>query len=103
MPERARPGFGSALVERDDAVLRRHIRHEIGDRLAAGGAGHFADRGPRHIGRGGERVADRGVARRGAAIERVLERFAGPGAGEIGPHEGRAHRHAGVVRRRRHP
>ena len=37
MAERAGAGFGRALIQRDDAVLRDHERHQIGDGVAAFG------------------------------------------------------------------
>ena len=43
MAERAGPGFGRALIERDDAVLRDHERHQIGDGVAAFGRRDIAD------------------------------------------------------------
>jgi hypothetical protein len=35
MAERPRPGFSRALIQRDDATLRDHERHQIGYRLQA--------------------------------------------------------------------
>ena len=35
MAKRPRPGFGRPLIQRDDAVLRHHERHQVGDGVAA--------------------------------------------------------------------
>ena len=43
MAERAGPGLGRALIERDDAVLRDHESHQVGDGVAALGRRDIAD------------------------------------------------------------
>ena len=75
MAERARPGFRGALIERDDAVLRYHPGHQVGDGLAALGRRDIADvLGGDVI--GVQRRRDIGRQRRRAAIERVGHRRA---------------------------
>ena len=43
MAKRAGAGFGRALIECDDAALRDHERHEIGDGVAAFSRRDIAD------------------------------------------------------------
>ena len=102
MAERARAGFGRALIERDDAVVRDHERHQIGDGVAALGRRDISDplRGD-VVGR--KRRRDVVLRRRQAAIEGVRHRRAARAAGEMREQPGRADGDAGVAGRRRHP
>ena len=57
MAERARSGFGRALIQRDDAVLGDHEGHQVGHGVAALWRGYIADRMRGDIGglqRGGD-------------------------------------------------
>ena len=102
MAERAGAGFGRALIQRDDAALRDHECHQIGDRVAAFRRRDIADplRGDVI---GLERADDVLLRRRRAAIESVRHRRAARGAGEMREQPGGADGDAGIAGDRRHP
>ena len=100
--ERAGPGFGGALIDRDDAVLRDRVSHQVGDGVAALRCRDLADALRSDIvglQRGGD-VIGRG---RYAAIERVRHRRAAWGARKACELPGSPDGDAGIAGHRRHP
>ena len=102
MAERARAGLRRPLIERDDAVLRYHKGHQVGDGLATLGRPDLAD-GLRGDVIGIKRRSDIGRQWRCAAIECVGHRRAAGGSRHLRQQPCRADRHAGIARHRRHP
>ena len=102
MAERAGTGFGRALIERDDAALRDHERHQIGDGVAAFRRRDIADALRGDV-IGLECAGDVLLRRRRAAIESVRHRRAARGAGEMREQPGGADGDAGIAGHRRHP
>ncbi len=102
MAERARPGLGRTLIDRDHAALRHHESHQVGDRVAAPGRRDIADRLRGNV-VGFQRRGDFFMRRRRAAIERVGQGYAARRTGEMGQSPGRADGDTGVARRRGHP
>ena len=103
MAERARSGFGGALIKCKNRVLCDHIGHEIRELRSRVGACGGLKLDPFEVGACAKRRADVALGGRRTAIEGVLDWCASSITGQVGGHISGASGHAGVTRYGRYP